>query len=92
MSHNYEIYKGWEDHDGARVLIDGRAHKLRVNTYVARYPVEQRVMTVHAEPVNKRSKHYREVRAALGDDWSTDVLDSDCTVQAEVWAQLQEAA
>lgn len=83
-----KFFAEWLDHDGKFVLIDGLKYRLSVKTYRARYPVERDVISVHAEPVNKRSKHYREVKRELGDDWSTDVLESSLELQADILSQL----
>ncbi|MHA2135988.1 MAG: hypothetical protein ACW99J_19180 [Candidatus Thorarchaeota archaeon] len=93
MAWSHEGYgETWERHDGKLVTLDGLCCKIRVSSYMARYPVEQRVISVHAEPTRaaKRSEAYRRVRRELRDDWSTDILDSDITVQAKILAQLGE--
>ncbi len=90
---SYDVYAGtWEKHDGKLVTIDGLRCKLRVRSYEAIYPYKRRVIDVSAEPTvaAKRSEAYRTVRAKLGDDWSTDVLQSDIDVQSEILAQLGE--
>ena len=86
---SYEVYKDWERHDGKLVTVNGLRCKLRVRTYDD-CPVA--VITVSAEPTAhaKQSEVYRAVRADLGDDWSTDVLESDVTVQSAILAQLGE--
>jgi hypothetical protein len=73
---------------GTVILLDGIKHTLSVSTYWAIYPYAHEVITAHAEPKDKRSEYYRRTREELGDDWSTDLLDSDVTVLADVLAQL----
>ena len=88
---SYDVYaEQWEQHDGALVTVDGLRCKLRVESYEAIYPYRHRVLNVRAVPTRaaKRSEVYRSVRADLGDDWSTDVLESDINVQCEILEQL----
>lgn len=79
----------WLDYDGRVVKLDGINHVLRCNRYKAIYPYERIVTTVHAEPQNRTTRYYRDIRRELGDDWSTDILQSDVTIQCEVMAQLE---
>jgi hypothetical protein len=76
MRHSESCYGFWAEFDGREVTIDGRKHVLRVATYEAIFPIRERVVTVYADPVDKDSEWYCAIRADLGDDWSTDVLDS----------------
>ena len=91
LEHNGE----WEGLDGVIVRMPIReggkavAHRLRVRTYEAIYPTRAQVIDVHAEPVNKAGRDYRQVRDILGDDWSTDVLDSSVELAAEVLRQAR---
>lgn len=78
----------WHTYSGKIVLIDGIQHRLRVREYTARYPREERRIDVSAEPVSKSSRYYRETKQSLGDDWSIDVLDSDCELQVAILEQL----
>lgn len=79
-------HQEWLDYHGLKVLYEGRAYRLEARSFT---PVhgEDRI-TVFATPVNKSSKMYREVKRTLGDDWSTDVLNS--TIEIE-WDFLQAA-
>lgn len=71
----------WLEYDGLVVKNpEGHSVKIKVESYTARYPFEQKVISVHAEYVNKSAKAYREVKVQLRDDWSTDVLSSDVEV------------
>lgn len=85
---SYEIYKDWEQYHNRVVLIDGLKYRLKVSTLNAIYPYPEKKISVAAYPVNKNSKHYKEVKAVLKDDWSTDILDSDIDVQCDILAQL----
>jgi hypothetical protein len=89
MAKSYAVYgETWEHHNGKRVKIDGLVHELQVTVYRARYPLDETVISVYAEPVNKSSRYYEKIRAALRDDWSTDVLESAPELQAKILAQL----
>lgn len=66
----------WLEHDGKTVTIDRIKYKIKVSSYRARYPYPHDVITVDAVPVNKRAKHYLDIKRKLGDDWVTDVLGS----------------
>mgnify|MGYP001074389770 CR=1 FL=1 len=88
--HYLEHHEEWLDYDGRKVVLNGVAHKIRVSTYRAIYPYEHVAITVHADPVDKRTKYYRDTKRELGDDWSTDVLGSDIELQVNILLQLQE--
>ena len=90
MAHTLEHYQKWLEHDGKVIVLDGIKHVLRVQTYHAIFPYEHDVITVHAEVKDKRSKYYQTLRHEFHDDWSTDILDSDVTIQAHILSQLQE--
>lgn len=77
----------WIKHHGATVKIGKHAHVIKVSVYDAIYPVHQRVISVYADPVNKHSVEYLKTKKILGDDWSTDLLESECG--DEVFQQLQ---
>jgi len=79
----------WLEADGRVVTLDGIKHRLRVEQYEAIYPYKRTVTKVWATPVNRTSRYYRDIRAALGDDWSTDILESDVCVVSDVVAQLE---
>lgn len=80
----------WQEFHGRIVTIDGLKWKVRVNAYKAIYPYEWTVTTVNLDPTaaTKCSNHYRQIKAELRDDWSTDVLSSDIEFQVEVQQQL----
>jgi hypothetical protein len=88
MAHLNQYNEQWLQHAGKTVVIGGLKHRIEVNTYRAIYPYEHTVISVHAVPVSKHSKHYKEVKQQLGDDWSTDILESDVELQTEVLRQL----
>ena len=76
MPKNYDSYKQWIEADEKKVFIDDLVYQIKVTTWLASYPVRSQRISVSAVPINKYSKHYLEVKADLGDDWVTDVLDS----------------
>ena len=90
MTTHFERYQYWLDHDGKTVMLEGHEHKLRVTSYVTVYPYRDRVISVAAEPVDKNSAMYQEVRNILRDDWSTDVLSSP-ELSAEILSQVEVA-
>jgi len=93
MSHSYDVYaETWEKHDGRHVTVGELRCKIQVRSYVAAYPYRHRVITVHAVPtrIAKRSESYLRVKRELGDDWSTDILASDCEVECDILEQLGE--
>ena len=84
MARSLEYYSDWLDYEG-KVYVDpdvGRC-KIRIMIHTAIYPCKLEMISVYGEPLNK-NKHYREVRQQLGDDWSTDILESDPEYQAMV--------
>lgn len=89
MTHEVARYKEWLEHDGKTVYLGGVAYVVKVNTWRAQYPYEVDVIAVHAEMKNKNSALYRDVKRSLGDDWSTDVLDSDEQVYVDVLSQCR---
>ena len=92
MARDIKYYEHWQKHDGKKVLIDGHTYQLKVTTYQASYPYPHTVISVYAEPVNKASKMYLDTKRELKDDWSTDVLDSDISLQADILHQCGERA
>lgn len=90
MARSFDIYGSWVEHNNKIVLIDKVKYRIKAESYMARYPYEQRVVSVHAEPVNKKSKMYLEHMREYRDHWSIDVLDSDIELQAEILSQLQK--
>lgn len=90
MSATYEVYADWERFDGRTVKLDDIECVIRVRVWHRRYPTECKVIDVFAEPTGnaKRTAFYRGMRSKFGDDWSTDVLSSDCEVQADLLRQL----
>jgi len=84
-----EIYQNWLEHNGKTVKIDNINHILRVDHYKAIYPYPHWVITVHAEVKDKSTKYYQDQKRELGDNWSTDVLESDISLQADILRQLE---
>lgn len=87
MGRNIHYHENWMEHDGKTVRIDGHSYRLKVSTYEATYPYRHTAISVMAEPKDKDSEMYRRTRKDLGDDWSTDVLESDISLQANVLHQ-----
>ena len=87
---SYAIYKDWEEFDGRAVMVDGMPCTIRVDTYIAHFPREERVIYVHAVPTESAmlTEAYLSVKRKLRDDWSTDVLGSDPEVQTEILLQM----
>jgi hypothetical protein len=83
-----EYYRDWLEHHDKTVKIDGVMHRLDVRSHNAIYPYKHTAISVHAIPVNRRSKHYKETKQVLGDHWSIDVLESDVTIQTAILTQL----
>lgn len=81
------LYAFWKQFDGRKVVIDGLDCIVRVSSHRAIYPYEHMTCDVRAEPTGdaKLTAFYKGMKAKLGDDWSTDLLRSDCD---EVLAQL----
>lgn len=88
MARSLQHYQGWLAYDGTRVVVDGLAYTIKVRTFTAIYPYPEERISVYAEPCNKRSQRYLATKAQLGDDWSTDILDSDL----EVFVKFMTAA
>ena len=78
----------WFDHNGKTVKVDGKAYKINVRGYEVIYPYKHTTLYVDAELVNKKCREYVETKAKLGDDWSTDVLQSDPEFQGKIMIQL----
>ena len=87
-----EIYQEWLEHDGKNIKIDGVNHLLRVSTLDAIYPRPAKLISVQAEVVNKKSRYYQDTKARMGDHWSTDVLDSDIELAADILSQARAVA
>ena len=83
----YETFN-WLAHKNVVIKIDGIKHRLKVDTFRATYPHQHTRINVMVEPINKNTKYYLETKRDLGDDWSTDVLDSSIALQTEVINQL----
>jgi len=73
--------------NGKIVTIDGHAHTLRVLEYDAIFP--HHTMQISAEPVDRETLYYQEIKHQLGDDWSIDVASNPFLI-AEILTQLVE--
>lgn len=90
MSRTYEFYSEFEQHNGKTVMIDGMKCRLEVSVSQAIYPYDHKAISVYATPISKNSKHYRESKAILKDDWSYDVLES-FDLECDILRQLKAA-
>ena len=86
---SFEIYQEWLEHDGKVIKIDGIKHRLKVTTLNAIYPRSARLISVQAEVINKKSSYYLDTKARMGDHWTTDVLDSDIELAADILSQAR---
>jgi len=85
---SFDIYGFWLKHDRKVVKIDGVRHVLKVEVIEARYPRREKLISVQAEVINKRSAYYQNSKAYMGDDWTVDLLGCD-SVYEDVLAQAQ---
>jgi hypothetical protein len=81
----------WKEHRGAKVTLSGLKHRLEVDIHEAYYPYPHTCIYVSAVPLDKTSKEYLSTKRYLGDDWFTDVLESDPEVIVDVMKQLEDA-
>jgi hypothetical protein len=65
--------------NGRRYVMDGIAGVIRFKSYKAIYPYDRVVHSVWHEAAGegKDSPRYQETKRELGDDWVTDLTDSD---------------
>lgn len=89
MARSFKVYGFWAQHENKIVKVDGISCRIKISVYVQRYPYEQQVISIYAEPISHSTEKYKETKRILGDDWSTDVLDSDIEVQSEILRQCQ---
>jgi len=78
----------WLEANGKVVEVQGKKYKIKVSSWQAIYPYKRYVISVDAEMVNKNDPEYIEIRQKLGDDWSTNVLESGEDFYAAVYLQL----
>jgi len=78
----------WLEANGKVVKIQGKEYKIKVSSWQAIYPYKRHVISVDAEMVNHDDPEYIEIRQKLGDDWSTDVLESGDDFYSAVYSQL----
>ena len=84
---NQERINFWLEKNGAIVSINGHEHILKISSFQAIYPYPHQTLHVNAEPIDKTTDYYLEVKRQLKDDWYTDVLGSIET-ECEVLEQL----
>lgn len=91
MARSYQYYGEWEQYHGRRVVVDGLPCVLNVSVYIQKYPYIDKVISVYACPTkqSRQTVQYKLTRQHLGDDWSTDVLESDVELQADILSQLR---
>lgn len=75
-------------HSGKKVKLRGRSHKIKYSSQEAVYPYKHTAIYVGLDPVNKKTKYYRDMRNKLGDDWETDGLRLEGAEYANVFNQL----
>jgi hypothetical protein len=75
---------------GRTIILNGIERVVRFSAYEAIYPYRHTVRNLHAEPTakGKRTEAYQSEKHILGDDWFTDLAESDPTVLADVAARL----
>lgn len=80
----------WSKFDGKAVKIDGLNCKIRVSSYWGKYPCKRLIINVDAVPTPEamKTEFYRNRRAELGDDWFTDILNSEPEFQEKIFMQL----
>lgn len=87
MSKDLRFYKKWLDANGKIVDINGKKYKIKVSAYGAVYPYERMVISVYADMIDKNDPEYIEIKKVLGDDWSTDVLESNDATYMSIYEQ-----
>ena len=78
----------WLQANNKKIFIGGKEHVIKVNTFLAKWPYKRFVISVNAEMINKTDPEYLEIKAKLGNDWATDVLESGDDVYTDVYNQL----
>ena len=65
--------------DGKTLVIGGISGTIKYTEYTAIYPYERLVQRINHQPdaKGKATAAYKELRAMLGDDWDTDLTDSE---------------
>ena len=88
MNHDLLGKEYWLTANGRQVTIRGKEYIIHASCYYASYPYARQVLTVHAEMLDKNDPEYLKVKKDLGDDWSTDILDSSIEIYCDVYNQL----
>jgi len=79
----------WEKHNGKIVLVDGEQCRLKVRIWEAIFPYKHTVIDVIADPIDKESKWYQELKKVLKDDWHYEVLnDLNISIEEQIINQL----
>jgi len=87
MSQNLKGREQWLEVNGKIVEVEGKKYKVKVSSWFATYPYKRYIISVNADPINKRDPEYLKIKQDLGDDWSTDVLESGEDFYAAVYLQ-----
>jgi len=87
MSKDLSRKEFWLEANGKIVKVQGKKYKIKVSFWQAIYPYKRYVISVDAEMINKDDPEYVKIRQDLGDDWSTDVLESGEDFYAAVYTQ-----
>lgn len=68
--------------DGKTYTLNGVSGKITYTERQAIYPYPRTVQKIEheADTVGKQSIEYREAKRMLGDDWLSDITDSECLV------------
>jgi len=88
MSHDLRGREQWLGVNGKVITVRGKKYKIKVSSHKAIYPYERMVISVMAEMMDKNDLEYLETKLILGDDWSTDVLDSGDDFYSAVYLQV----
>ena len=87
MSQDLKGREQWLEANGKVVKVEGKKYKIKVSSWLAIYPYRRFVVSVDAEMINKQDTEYLEIKKDLGDDWSTDVLESGDEFYIDVYQQ-----
>ena len=77
------------EYNGKITKIGGKTHKIRVYTIHAIYPYDHYEIFMYADMCNKYDPEYVEIKNKLGDDYSTDLLESESEIYAEAITNIK---
>lgn len=80
------------DNIGHVFNLDGIDVQIKRESYLAIYPYRRQVTRFIAQPTKRaqNTRAYRDVRRTLGDDWITDLTNSDNLIGALMSAGLDD--